>query len=50
MYKRLYTFLDNSNITYNLHFGLKQEYFTSHVLSVLSNITENIGNARVMEI
>ena len=47
MYKRLYTFLDNSNITYNLHFGLKQEYFTSYVLS---NITENIGNARVMEI
>ena len=47
MYKRLYTFFDNSNITYNLHFGLKQEYFTSHVLS---NITENIGNARVMEI
>ena len=39
MYKRLYTFLDNKNIIYDLQFGLRQKYSLSHVLS---NITENI--------
>ena len=38
VYKRLYTFLDNKNITYNLHFGFRQQYSTSHALI---NITEN---------
>ena len=41
MYKRLYTFLNNNNI-YNLQFGFRQQYFTSHVLI---NITENIRKA-----
>ena len=35
MYKRLYTFLNNNNIVYNLQFG-------SHTLI---NITENIRKA-----
>ena len=38
MYKRLYTFLNN-NIIYNLQFGFRQQYYTSHALI---NITENI--------
>ena len=41
MYKRLYTFLNNNNIIYNLQFGFRQ-YSTSHALI---NITENIRKA-----
>ena len=37
--KRLYTFLDNNNIIYNLHSAFRQHYSTSHALI---NITENI--------
>ena len=32
MYNRLYTFLNNSNIIYNLRFGFRQQYSTSHTL------------------
>ena len=39
MYKRLYTFLNNNNIIFNLHFGFRQQYSTSHALI---NITEII--------
>ena len=39
MYKRLYTFLKSNNIIYNLQFGFRQQYSTSHALI---NITENI--------
>ena len=39
VYKRLYTFLNNNNIIYNLQFGYRQQYSTSHALI---NITENI--------
>ena len=42
MYKRLYTFLNNNNIIYNLHFGFIQQYCTSHALI---NINENIRKA-----
>ena len=41
MFKRLYTFLDNKNIIYDLQFGFRQ-YSTSHALI---NITENIRKA-----
>ena len=41
MYKRLYTFLNNNNI-YNLQFGFRQQYSTSHALI---SITENIRKA-----
>ena len=37
MYKRLYAFLNNNNIIYNLQFGFRQQYSTSHALI---NITE----------
>ena len=42
VHKRLYTFLDNKNIIYDLQFGFRQQYSTSHVLI---NITENIRKA-----
>ena len=42
MHKRLYTFLDDKNIIYDLQFGFRQQYFTSHALI---NITENIRKA-----
>ena len=38
MYKRLYTFPNNNNIIYNLQFGFRKQYSTSHALI---NITEN---------
>ena len=37
MYKRLYTFLAYNNIIYDLQFGFRQQYSTSHALI---NITE----------
>ena len=42
MYKRLYTFFDYNNIIYDLQFGFRQQYSTSHALI---NITENIRKA-----
>ena len=39
MYSWLHTFFNYSNITYNLHFGFRQQYSRSHVLI---KITENI--------
>ena len=42
MYRRLYTFLNNNNIIYNLQFGFRQQYSTSNPLI---NITEKIRKA-----
>ena len=42
MCKRLYIFLNNNNIIYNLQFGFRQQYSTFHALI---NITENIRKA-----
>ena len=42
MYKRLYTFLNNNNITYNLQFGFRQQHSISYALI---NIAENIRKA-----
>ena len=42
MYERLYIFLDNKNIIYDLQFGFRQQYATSHAVI---NITENIRKA-----
>ena len=42
MYMRLYTFLSNKNIIYDLQFGFGKQYYTSHA-SI--NITENIRKA-----
>ena len=38
MYKRLYPLVNNNSIIYNLQFGFRQQYCTSHALI---NITEN---------
>ena len=42
MYKKLYTFLDNKNIIFDLQFGCRQQCSTSYALI---NITENIRKA-----
>ena len=42
MYKRLYTFLNKNNVIYNLQFGFRQQYSTSHALI---NIIESIRKA-----
>ena len=42
IYKRLYTFLKKNNVIYNLQFGFRQQYSTSHSLI---NITGNIRKA-----
>ena len=42
MYKGLYAFPDYNNIIYDLQFGFRQQYSTSHALI---NITENIRKA-----
>ena len=38
MYKRLYTFLNNNNIIYNLQFGFRQQDSTSHALTDITEI------------
>ena len=42
VYKRLHIFLNKDNVIYNLQFGFRQQYSTSHALI---NITENIRKA-----
>ena len=42
MFNRLYTFLNNNNNIYNLQFGFRQQYSTSHALI---NISDNIRKA-----
>ena len=42
MYKSLYNFLDNNNLIFNLQFGFRQKYSTSHALI---DIRENIRKA-----
>ena len=42
MYKKLYSFLNKNNVIYNLQFGFRQQYSTSHALI---KITENIRKA-----
>ena len=42
MYKRAYNFLSHSNIIYDLQFGFRQKFSTSHALI---NPTENIRQA-----
>ena len=42
MYKRVYNFLTENNIIYDLQFGFRQTFFTSHALI---NLTEKIRQA-----
>ena len=45
MYKRLYTFLNNSNIIYNLQFGFRQQYSTSHAL--IKNMRKDLDDGNI---
>ena len=47
VYKRLYTFLNNNNIIYNLQFGFRQQYSESHALISISEKILNDGNTGV---
>ena len=48
MYKRLYTFLDNKNIIYDLQFGFRQQYSTSHVLiNTVENIRKRLDDGNI---
>ena len=42
MYKKVYQFLTENNIIYDLQFGFRQNFSTGHALI---NLTENIGQA-----
>ena len=42
MYKQVYNFLTENNITYDLQFGFRQKFAASHALI---NLTENIRQA-----
>ena len=42
MYKRVYNFLTENNIIYDLQFGFRQKFSASHALI---NLTENIRQA-----
>ena len=48
MYKRLYTFLDNKNIIYDLPFGFRQQYSTSHALiDITKNIRKDLDDGNI---
>ena len=47
MYKRLYTFLNNNNIIYNLQFGFRQQYSTSHIINITENIIKALGDGNI---
>ena len=48
MYKRLYTFLNKNNVMYNLQFGFRQQYSTSHALiNITENITKHLDNGNI---
>ena len=48
MYKRLYTFLNNDNVIYNLQFGFRQQYSTSHTLiNIAKNIRKALDDANI---
>ena len=48
MYKRLYTFLNNNNIIYNLQFGFRQQDSTSHALiDIIENIRKPLDDGNI---
>ena len=48
MYKRLYTFFNNSSIIYNLQFVFRQQYSTSHdLISISENIRKALDNGNI---
>ena len=48
MYKRLYTFLNKNNVFYNLQFGFRQQYSTSHALiNIIGNIRKALDDGSI---
>ena len=47
MYKRLYTFLKSNNIIYNLQFGFRQQYSTSHALINKTEIRKALDGGNI---
>ena len=48
MYKRLYTFRNNSKIIYNLQFGFRQQCSTSHgLINIIDKIRGTIDNGNI---
>ena len=48
MYERLYTFLNNSNIIYNLQFRFRQQYSTSQaVINITGNLRKTLDNGNI---
>ena len=48
MYRRLCTFLNNNNIIYDLQFGFRKQYSTSHALiSITENIPKALDNGNI---
>ena len=48
MYKRLHTCLNKNNVIYNLQFGFRQKYSTSHALiTITENITKDLDDGNI---
>ena len=48
MYERLYTFLNNSNIIYNLQFRFRQQYSTSQaVINITGNLRKTLDDVNI---
>ena len=48
MYERLYTFLNNSNIIYNLQFRFRQQYSTSQaVINITGNLRKTLDDGNI---
>ena len=49
MYKILHTFLNNNNFIYNLQFGFRQQYSTSHALiNIIGNIRKTADDGNIV--
>ena len=48
MYERLYTFLNNSNIIYNLQFRFRQQYSTSQaIINITGNLRKTLDDGNI---
>ena len=47
-YERLYTFLNNNNVIYNLQLGLREQYSTSHAfVDIIENIRKGLDDGSI---
>ena len=47
MYKRFHTFLNKNNVIYNLQFGFRQQYSTSHAFNITENVREGADDGNI---